>query len=146
MSEQPRTRLEQVLRQRRWTVDDLRQLYYAADALAWAGAAEAEHTERLALEALADYETAPTSDRAFGDQAGTRCALAVARIERGEIDGAAEAIAPVLDLPPAQRIHGIVASVEHVQRALSRAEAGQAGNELADRMHAFATDRLVITP
>jgi tetratricopeptide (TPR) repeat protein len=123
-----------------------RQLYYAADALAWAGAAEAEHAERLALEALSAYQAAPETDRAFGDQAGTRCALAVARIERGEIDGAAEAVAPVLDLPAAQRIHGIVASVDHVHRTLARVDGGQAGSELGDRMRAFATDRLVITP
>ncbi|MGH3622993.1 MAG: hypothetical protein ACRDQ5_14560 [Sciscionella sp.] len=78
-----------------------RQLYYAADALAWGGYDAAERTERLALDALDAYEQAAASDRAFGDEAGTRCALAIARIERGELDGAAHAMAPVLELPPA---------------------------------------------
>jgi hypothetical protein len=99
-----------------------RQLYYAADALAWGGGPEAQHTERIAIEALDAYDLAPAADRAFGDEAGTRCDLAVARVFTGEIDGAAEALAPVLDLPPAQRIHGIVTSAEHVQRALLQVE------------------------
>ncbi len=33
-------------------------------------------------------------------------------------DARAEALAPVLELPPAKRIHGIVTSVEHVRTAL----------------------------
>jgi hypothetical protein len=122
-----------------------RQLYYAADALAWAGQAEAGRTERLATDALSAYERAPASDRAFGDEAGTRCALGVARISRGEIDGAAEAVAPVLELPPAQRIHGIVTSVEHVHTALARIESpGRQALELADALHTFATERLAL--
>ncbi len=99
-----------------------RQLYYAADALAWGGGPEAPHTERLATEALDAYDVAPAAERAFGDEAGTRCDLAVARVFTGEIEGAAEAVAPVLALPPAQRIHGIVTSAEHVQRALLQVE------------------------
>jgi hypothetical protein len=98
------------------------QLYYAADALAWGGGPEAHHTERLATEALTAYDEAPAAERAFGDEAGTRCDLAVARVLSGEIDGAAEAIAPVLALPAAQRINGIVTSAEHVQRALLQVE------------------------
>jgi hypothetical protein len=35
-----------------------------------------------------------------------------------DIDGAAEALRPVLDLPPEQRIGGIVASVKRVHQAL----------------------------
>jgi tetratricopeptide (TPR) repeat protein len=121
-----------------------RQLYYAADALAWAGTEEAEHAEALAAEALDAYATAPEIDRAFGDEAGARCALAVARVMRGEIDGAAEAVAPVLDLPSAQRIHGIVTSVEHFHRVLSGIESGRSGRELAEQLHAFSTERLAL--
>ncbi|MGH3754574.1 MAG: hypothetical protein ACRDRP_18115 [Pseudonocardiaceae bacterium] len=95
-----------------------RQLYYAADALAWGGETEANHTQRLALEALDAYAGAPGQDRAFGDESGARCALALARVFLGEIDGAADALAPVLELPPPKRIHGIVTSVEQVRTAL----------------------------
>jgi hypothetical protein len=123
-----------------------RQLYYAADALAWA-ASEADHTERLAVEALDAYAVAPAQDRAFGDEAGTRCALALARVQRGQLDGAAEAIAPVLDLPPAQRIHGIVTSVDHVNVALRQIEQpGRTATDLLDAMQAFTSDPLTLPP
>ncbi len=63
-----------------------------------------------------------TRTRAFGDESGTRSALAVARVFLRRIDGAAEALAPVLELPPPKRIHGIVTSVEHVRTALRAVE------------------------
>lgn len=72
------------------TFSRARELYYAADALAWSGAAEAQRAEALATEALDAYATAPEVERAFGDQAGARCALATSRVSRGEVDGAAE--------------------------------------------------------
>lgn len=122
-----------------------RQLYYAADALAWGGEPEANHTERLALEALDAYAEAPGRDRAFGDEAGTRSALAVARVLRGEIEGAAEALAPVLELPPAQRIHGIVTSVEHVRTALhANEESGRDASELHGAIEGFTSERLAL--
>ncbi|MGH3752436.1 MAG: hypothetical protein ACRDRP_07020 [Pseudonocardiaceae bacterium] len=120
-----------------------RQLYYAADALTWGGAAEANHTERLALEALDAYAEAPDKDRAFGGEAGTRTALAVARVFRREIDGAAEALAPVLELPPPKRIHGIVTSVEHVRTALRGvADPGREVADLAGAIEGFTSERL----
>jgi hypothetical protein len=48
---------------------------------------------------------------AFGDAAGSRCDLAVARIALGEIEGAQEAVTPVLELPADQRIRGVISSV-----------------------------------
>jgi hypothetical protein len=123
-----------------------RQLYFAADALAWVDS-EADRTEHLAVEALNAYAVAPAQDRAFGDEAGTRCALALARVQRGQLDGAAEAIAPVLDLPPAQRIHGIVISVDRVNAALRQVEhPGRTAAYLLDTMQAFASDRLALPP
>ena len=122
-----------------------RQLYYAADALAWGGEAEANHTERLALEALDAYAGAPDQDRSFGDEAGTSSALAVARVLRREIDGAAEALTPVLELPPSKRIHGIVTSVEHVRTALRAVKnPGRDVTELAGAIEGFASERLAL--
>jgi hypothetical protein len=120
-----------------------RQLYYAADALVWGGEPEAQHTERIATEALDAYDVAPAADRAFGDEAGTRCDLAVARLFRGEIDGAADALVPVLGLPPAQRIHGIVTSAEYVQRALLQVETpSPAVTDLRGALEDFTATRL----
>jgi hypothetical protein len=122
-----------------------RQLYYAADALAWGGEAEANETERTATEALDLYEAAPPAERAFGDESGARCDLAVARILRGQIDGAAEALAPVLQLPSAQRIHGIVTSVDHVRRTLQGIEqASPVVVDLRGAIENFTTERLAL--
>ena len=96
-----------------------RQLYYAADALAWVCDEQAQEGERMALEAVSAYDTAPPHERAFSDEAGARTDLAIARISLGELDGAMEALDPVLSLPPAQRINGIVLSVNRVHSALS---------------------------
>ena len=122
-----------------------RQLYYAADALAWGGEPEAANTERLALEALEAYEAAPAHERAFGDEAGTRCDLAVARIARGELDGAAEAVAPVLELPTDLRIHGVITSVERVDQALRTLEpSSRGGADLSAKIEGFSTNRLAL--
>jgi tetratricopeptide (TPR) repeat protein len=119
------------------------QLYYAADALAWGGATEANDTERFALQALDAYAEAPEQDRSFATEAGTRSALAVARILLGEIDGAAEALTPVLELSPPQRIHGIVTSVEHVRTALRGVkDPGREATELAGAIEAFTSECL----
>ena len=120
-----------------------RQLYYAAEALSWGGRAEANHTERLALEALDAYATVPARDRAFGGEAGTRSALALARVCQGQVDGAAEALSFVLGLPPSQRIHGIVTSVAHVHSALSAIkDPGRDAIELAGAIEGWTSQRL----
>jgi hypothetical protein len=128
-----------------FTFSQPRQLYFAADALAWGGETEANHTEQLALEALDAYANAPAQDRAFGDESGTRSALAVARVLLRQIDGAAEALAPVLELPPPKRIHGIVTSVEHVRTALRAVEdPGRDAVELAGAIEGFTSERLAL--
>ncbi|MGB6160987.1 MAG: hypothetical protein WBF75_00105 [Pseudonocardiaceae bacterium] len=122
-----------------------RQLYYAADALSWGAQPEADRTERLALDALDAYAGAPAQDRAFGGVAGTRSALAIARVFQGEIDGAMEALGPVLELPVAQRVHGIVISVEHVHTALRSVEnPGREVTELAGAIEGWTADRLTL--
>ncbi len=120
-----------------------RQLYFAAEALSWGGQPEATRAERLALEALDAYAAAPAQDRSFGHEANTRAALAVARVFQGEVDGAAEALASVLELLPAQRNHGIVIGVERVRTALSAiTDPGRDAIELAGAIEAFTAGRL----
>lgn len=121
-----------------------RQLYYGADAMAWGGLPEAGLTERLATDAIEAYEHSPT-ERAFGDEAGARCALAVARVVRGEVDGAAEVMQPVLALPPPQRIRGVIVSVENVRATLRNIDStsrGQVATELDEQIEAFGVNRL----
>ena len=118
------------------------QLYYAAEALSWGGAPEAGHAERFALEALAAYPAA-LQIGFFRNEATARCAVAVARVAQGEVDGAAEALGPVLALPPAQRDHTIVTSVERVRTALSAiTDPGRDAIALAGTIEAFTVERL----
>jgi len=94
-----------------------RTLYYAADALAWLpdqGAAADDY----ASQAVNAYSDATAPDWAFSDQAGSYADLAIARLGRGELDGAADAITPVLELEPERRINGIVHSVQRVHESL----------------------------
>ncbi|MGW0734456.1 hypothetical protein [Streptomyces sp. NPDC002851] len=95
-----------------------RQAYYTAEARVLLGDTTRE-TERAAEEAVHAYATAPAEEWAFGDQAGAQTNLALARVARSDLDGAADAVGPVLDLPPAQHNHGIVVSAQRVHEALS---------------------------
>ncbi|MDG4828203.1 hypothetical protein O7627_02650 [Solwaraspora sp. WMMD1047] len=118
------------------TFNQPRTLYYAADALAWLPneAASAEEYSTRAVDAYAD-----THDPAwaFGDQAGSHADLAIARIAGRDLDAAADAIAPVLDLPTEQRINGIVHSVRRVHQAITRAGLANDARELIDNIEAF---------
>lgn len=103
--------------------DVARQAYYAADAGAMLSdplAPLAARTAATAMEAIRLYETGPGT-ASFGDLAGSRADLAIARIRAGELDGAAEALDPVLGLPPQMRIHGVITTVGAVHRALTPA-------------------------
>jgi hypothetical protein len=119
-----------------------RQLYYASDA----GAALPdrdesglrEETEALATQAVAAYEQAPDKEKSFGDEAGSRTDLAIVRVRSGDLEGAREAVQPVLDLPVAQRIHGIVSSVLDVHRAVTqRAADAPLGRDLQEEIEAY---------
>ncbi|WP_235017880.1 hypothetical protein [Thermomonospora echinospora] len=98
-----------------------RQLYYAADARTWLPGAD-DLAEQAATEAIDAYETADPAERSFSDEAGARTDQALARVNTGNLDGAAEALRPVLDLPPGQRIGGILTSVMRVHNALRHSE------------------------
>ncbi|MBX6768688.1 MAG: hypothetical protein IRY90_16305 [Actinomadura rubrobrunea] len=116
-----------------------RQEYYAADAKVWL-AGEEQDAERTAAAAIRAYEEADPADRSFSDEAGARADLALARAVQNDVDGAAEALGPVLELPPAQRIAGIRASVMRVHNALGSPGMRDARGvrELRERIEAYA--------
>ncbi|MER7669859.1 hypothetical protein ABTY61_15515 [Kitasatospora sp. NPDC096128] len=95
-----------------------RQLYYVAEATVQLGEDPALG-ESQSEAAVTAYRDASEDEWAFGDEAGAQTDLALARIARGEIEGAAEAVRPVLDLPIEQRNFGIVSSAQRVHAALS---------------------------
>jgi tetratricopeptide (TPR) repeat protein len=113
-----------------------RQLYYAADALAWMPD-QAATAEDYSMQAVAAYADHTSPDWAFGDEAGSHSDLAIARIARGELEGATEAIRPVLELPAEQRIAGIIKSARHVHTALLRSPLAADSLNLQEQIEAF---------
>lgn len=124
---------------------EARALYYAADALAWLPN-EHQSAEQYASRAVEAYSNPAAEHYAFGDQAGSHCDLAIARIHRGEIDGAIEAARPVLDLPADQRIGGIIKSVRNVQEALARSPHTDQTADFQESIEAFTRTPLRMLP
>ncbi|NYE48178.1 tetratricopeptide (TPR) repeat protein [Spinactinospora alkalitolerans] len=111
-----------------------RQLYYGAETRIWIPGQE-EQAEQAALTAIEAYEEAANTgsdDWAYGDDAGARADLAFVRATRGELEGAAEALAPVLELPVGQRVAGVIASTMRVHSALRDRQ--YAGSRVANRL------------
>lgn len=121
--------------------DRPRQLYYAADAGTvippqLSGTPLGKSSASYAQQAIDGYSA--SLEPAFGDLAGSHTALAVARIRAGEIDGAAEAMRPVLSLPRSMRIAGVRACAVAVHRELSAAPASVLAAETQQEIEAFA--------
>ncbi|GGM11415.1 hypothetical protein ACFFX1_25700 [Dactylosporangium sucinum] len=111
-------------------------LYYAADALAWLPA-QATDAISYSTRAVDAFSNRNDPAWAFGDQAGAHTNLAIARLADRDIEGAEEALAPVLDLPPEQRINGVVQSAQRVQAAIVRAGLAQDAAELIEAIEDF---------
>jgi hypothetical protein len=113
-----------------------RQLYYAADALTWLPG-EVESAARYATEAVAAYRDTSSAEWAFGDQAGSHADLAMARIGGGDLEGAVEAVEPVLELPVDQRMNGIITSMTRVHKALGASPLSTEARDLQERIEMF---------
>ncbi|XWY52856.1 helix-turn-helix domain-containing protein [Streptomyces ipomoeae] len=94
-----------------------KQRYYAVEASAILGDGNADLTAQAEL-AVQGFRDPANPNWAFGDLAGAQCNLALIHIHSGDVDGAAEAIRPVLDLPANFRNNGIVVSALRVRQAL----------------------------
>lgn len=119
-----------------------RQLYYASDAGAALPECDEsglrEETEAFASDAIAAYVQAPDEEKSFGDEAGSRTDLAIARIRSGNLEGAREAVQPVLDLPVTLRINGVVTSVLDVHRAVTtRAADAPLARDIQEEIEAY---------
>ncbi|GLF95212.1 hypothetical protein [Streptomyces yaizuensis] len=78
---------------------------------------------------------------AFGDQAGAQCNLALTRLNSDQLDGAAEAVRPVLDLEPTRRNLGIIVSAGRVATALTHSPARDArtARDLHQEIEAYSS-------
>jgi tetratricopeptide (TPR) repeat protein len=121
-----------------------KQHYYAAGTYVYLGDDDdvaitmAETEANSALELYADPRS---SDWSFSDQAGARAELALARVHRGELAGAKDALGPVLALEPDRRIGGILASANRVHQALREARFARAqeATDLREEIESFST-------
>jgi hypothetical protein len=107
------------------TFPEAKQLFYAGGAHSLLG--DHARAERSALAAIELYETGPAEARSYGDEALARVDIADARLSADDLAGAAEALAPVLSLPVAQRIHQIHDRLTRIRTALAPARYGSSG-------------------
>ncbi|MEU2983388.1 hypothetical protein ABZ647_03220 [Micromonospora aurantiaca] len=127
------------------TFNQPRTLYYAADALAWLPN-EADQAVDFSTRAVNAYANPNDPAWAFGDQAGSHSDLAIARIAARDLEGAVEAVRPVLELPPSQRINGIIHSVQRVHQAVTRAGLSVEGRDLLQQIEDFTSTPLKALP
>jgi hypothetical protein len=118
------------------TFSRTRQLYYAAETLVRLPS-EAEAAARYSTDAVGAYRDTSSPDWSFVTLACSRSDLAIARVLQAELEGAVEAIRPVLELPPEQRTNGIVISVERVHQALARSALAADGRDIQEQIEMF---------
>ncbi len=128
-----------------------RQLYYGAETQIWIPGDE-EQAQQVAQEAVGLYEAAAVAgsdDWAYQDEAGARADLSYARASLGEVEGAAEALGPVLGLPATRRVAGVVNSVMRVHAALRSSDytGSKAASRLRQEIEAYSqTPASALTP
>lgn len=119
-----------------------KQLYYEVESEALLGNGDQRLTAQ-AERAVQGFADPNGPNWAFGDLAGAQCDLALVRLFSGDVDGAAEAIRPVLDLPASHRNNGIVVSAMRVRQALTNNPAHTAvvARDLRAEIEAFPAHR-----
>ncbi len=119
-----------------------KQAYYTVESEALLGHGDADLTVQaeLAVQGFSDREN---PNWAFGDLAGAQCNQALVLLYSGEVEGAAHAIRPVLDLPSTYRNNGIVVSTQRVRQALMTAGIHTAvvARDLREEIAVFAPRR-----
>jgi hypothetical protein len=113
-----------------------RQLHFTAGALIWLPD-ESSTAEVYASQAVEQYSDPTGPEWSFAGAAGSQAVLAIARIGSGKIEGAAEALVQVLNLPPEQRVNGIIQSVNQVHRILSSIPASVTVRGLQERIESY---------
>ncbi|MEU5839771.1 hypothetical protein ABZ820_39820 [Streptomyces diacarni] len=127
------------------TFSPTKQLYYNVEARVLLGHGSTDVITQ-AEEAVRGFSDTNSTDWAFGDQAGAQCILALTRLHSGEVDGAAEAVRPVLDLAPTLRNRGIIVSANRVGARLTKIAPGESAvaRDLREEIEAYAPNRLAL--
>jgi transcriptional regulator with XRE-family HTH domain len=122
--------------------------YFAGAALSEINGAEADATTEIE-QAVALYEGGPGSGEQhyFGTRALASIDLAAVRLRAGALDAAADAIAPVLSLLPAQRVSSLTSRVRLVRTELAAAvfHGSSQARELDERIEEFGRDSVTVS-
>ncbi|MFF8610760.1 helix-turn-helix domain-containing protein [Streptomyces sp. NPDC015346] len=107
-----------------------KQSYYAGSSLIWLdGGHDAERAVREASAAIALWQAGPDAERSLDDERLAHIYLATARVQLDDVEGAADAIRPVLSLPLEEQISWIVKRADRLAGMLSAPR--YAGNRTA---------------
>lgn len=120
------------------------QLGIVAGTAAWLP--DPVEAERAAAEAVAAYDNAPYADRSHNSHAIARTDLALARIRQQELDGARQALHPVLAIAREHRVLPIRAGARRITAALSADPAyhqSPQARDLRASIGAFTRDSIV---
>ena len=111
-----------------------KQHYYAGSSLIWlAGGADTERAAREAGHAIVLWETEPPEARSLDDEALAHVYQGTAFLQVGELDSAAAAIRPILDLPADRQISWVKTRLDRFA-AMLRAEPYR-GSSAADDLY-----------
>ncbi|WP_131831300.1 hypothetical protein [Frankia sp. CcI49] len=102
------------------------QLFIASDALT--RLPEDPRAEQAAMDAVEAFAAA--GNASYGSRAGAHINLALARTRRGDVDGAQDALRPVLAIPAQRRNHGIRTLMQRIQGALTDQRYGRSPQAL----------------
>ena len=108
-----------------------KQSYYAGSSLIWLeGGHDADRAAREATAAIELWESGPEAERSLDDERLAHIYLATARVQLDDVEGAADAIGPVLSLPVEDQISWIVKRADRLAGMLSAPR--YAGNSTAE--------------
>lgn len=107
-----------------------KQSYYAGSSLIWLqGGHDAERAAREAVAAIELWQAGPEDERSLDDERLAHIYLATARVQLDDVEGAADAIRPVLSLPVEEQISWIVKRADRLAGMLAAPR--YAGNRTA---------------
>lgn len=103
-----------------FTFSDTKRRYYAGSALIWPGGqGDAARAERETLTAIEEWKGMPVEERSLDDERLAHIYVAIARVQQGDVEGAAAAMAPILTLPAEAQISWIVKRASRVSDLLA---------------------------
>lgn len=120
---------------------ETKQRYYAGSSLIWLnGGDDARRAEREAMAAISSWQAMPPEQRSLDDERLAHIYVATARVQLGDVEGAAEIMRPILALPAEAQISWINKRAGRVASMLSApryARSGAAG-ELREAINALS--------